>query len=81
VEYKEGANRLGFALLLKYFQIDGRFPRQKHDVPVAAIAFIANQLDVSIDLPRVFNACTSVFRTHDRSSGSGRAIGWCVHVF
>jgi hypothetical protein len=33
VEYKEGANRLGFALLLKYFQIDGRFPRQKHDVP------------------------------------------------
>jgi hypothetical protein len=35
VEYKEGANRLGFALLLKYFQIDGRFPRQKHDVPIS----------------------------------------------
>lgn len=50
VEYKEGANRLGFALLLKYFQIDGRFPRQKHDVPVPAIAFVANQIDVSIDL-------------------------------
>ncbi len=42
VEYKEGANRLGFALLLKYFQIDGRFPRQKHDVPVPVIAFVAN---------------------------------------
>ena len=50
VEHKEGANLLGFALLLKYFQIDGRFPRQKHDVPVAAIAFVANQLDVPIDL-------------------------------
>lgn len=50
VEYKEGANRLGFALLLKYFQIDGRFPRQKHDVPVPAIAFVARELDVSIDL-------------------------------
>jgi hypothetical protein len=50
VAYKEGTNRLGFALLLKYFQIDGRFPRQKHDVPVAAIAFVAHQLDVSIDL-------------------------------
>src|SRR6266508_1130406 len=50
LEYKEGANRLGFALLLKYFQIDGRFPRQKHDVPVPAIAFVARELDVSIDL-------------------------------
>jgi hypothetical protein len=50
VEHKEGANRLGLALLLKYFQIDGRFPRQKHDVPVAAIAFVARELDVPIDL-------------------------------
>jgi hypothetical protein len=50
VEYKEGANRLGFALLLKYFQIDGRFPRQKYDVLVPAIAFVARELDVSIDL-------------------------------
>ncbi len=50
VEYKEGTNRLGFALLLKYFQIDGRFPRQKHDVPVPAIAFVATQLDISIAL-------------------------------
>jgi hypothetical protein len=45
LEYKEDANRLGFALLLKYFQIDGRFPRQKHDVPVPAITFVANQLE------------------------------------
>src|SRR6266545_7316248 len=50
VEYKEGANRLGFALLLKSFQIDGRFPRQKHDVPIAAIAFVAEHVDVPIDL-------------------------------
>jgi TnpA family transposase len=50
VEYKEGANRLGCALLFKYFLIDGRFPRQKHDVPIPAIAFVATQLDVSIDL-------------------------------
>jgi len=49
LEHKEGANRLGFALLLKYFQIDGRFPRQKHDVPIAAIAFVAAQVDVPID--------------------------------
>jgi TnpA family transposase len=50
IEYKIGANRLGFALLLKSFQIDGRFPRQKHDVPIAAIAFVAEQVDVPIDL-------------------------------
>jgi hypothetical protein len=48
--YKDGANRLGFALLLKYFQIDGRFPRQKHDVPIPAITFVARELDVPIDL-------------------------------
>ena len=50
IEHKEGANRLGFALLLKSFQIDGRFPRQKHDLPVAAIAFVAEQVDGNIDL-------------------------------
>src|SRR5438105_12362768 len=29
---KSGATRLGFAILLKAFTIEGRFPRQKHDV-------------------------------------------------
>ena len=34
---KADHNRLGCAVLLKYFQIEGRFPRRQHDVPQTAI--------------------------------------------
>jgi hypothetical protein len=30
---KSGATRLGFALLLKYFQYEGQFPPHKGDIP------------------------------------------------
>jgi hypothetical protein len=32
---KTGATRLGFALLLKCFQLEGRFPAAKHDIPLS----------------------------------------------
>jgi len=35
---KTGATRLGFAILLKTFQLNGRFPYRLEEVPVAAIA-------------------------------------------
>jgi hypothetical protein len=34
---KAGAMRLGFAALLKFFQIEGRFPLHKHELPPAAV--------------------------------------------
>ena len=37
---------LGFAVLLKYFQYEGRFPAQKQDVPPVAILHLAQQLDL-----------------------------------
>ncbi|MCP4360162.1 MAG: Tn3 family transposase [Chloroflexi bacterium] len=40
-------NKLGFALLLKCFQIQARFPSQQTDVPQAAIEFVARQLKLS----------------------------------
>jgi TnpA family transposase len=40
------ATRLGCALLLKYFQHDGRFPQHKGDIPPAAIVHVAHQLGV-----------------------------------
>lgn len=43
---KTGPTRLGFALLLKYFQIEGRFPRQRHEVPGPAVSQVAAQVDV-----------------------------------
>src|SRR5260370_29005780 len=46
---KTGATRLGFAVLLKAFLLEGRFPRQKHDVPGVVIVHVANQLNVPAD--------------------------------
>ena len=37
--------RLGFAVLLKSFQLDGRFPTTSHEVPAPVVAFLAAQLD------------------------------------
>lgn len=44
---KTDHTRLGLALLLKYFQIEGRFPRRQRDVPQAAIEFVARQLEIA----------------------------------
>jgi hypothetical protein len=43
---KTGATRLGFAVLLKMFQVNGRFPYRVEEVPVAAVEAIANQIEV-----------------------------------
>jgi hypothetical protein len=41
---KSGATRLGFALMLKFFELEARFPRR--DVPRAAVDFVAGQVNV-----------------------------------
>lgn len=43
------ANRLGFALLLKYFQQEAKFQTTKQDIPRVIIEYIAKQIDVSPD--------------------------------
>ena len=43
---KSGATRLGFALLLKYFELEGRFPRTAVEVPKAAVDYVAQQVKV-----------------------------------
>ena len=44
---KSGATRLGFALLLKHFELEARFPRRAADVPDAAVGFVAGQVGVA----------------------------------
>ena len=41
-----GANRLGFALLLKFFQYETKFPTMARDIPVVVVDYIAKQVDV-----------------------------------
>lgn len=44
---KTGATRLGFAVLLKFFQREGRFPQHKNEVPGIVITFLATQVGVA----------------------------------
>src|SRR4051812_14701862 len=40
---KTGATRLGFALLLKFFEIEARFPRAVEELPDAAVGYVADR--------------------------------------
>jgi hypothetical protein len=41
---KTGPTRLGFAVLLKFFQHEGRFPQQPQEIPDIVVAFLARQV-------------------------------------
>ncbi|WP_431031029.1 DUF4158 domain-containing protein [Plantibacter sp. RU18] len=43
---KSGTTRLGFALTLKFFELEGRFPRSSADLPSAAVAYVAGLVGV-----------------------------------
>jgi hypothetical protein len=43
---KSGATRLGFAVLLKFFELQARFPRAASDVPPGAVPYVAEQVGV-----------------------------------
>ena len=42
-------SRFGFAALLKFFQVEGRFPSSSQEVPTAALDYLADQLGLSRD--------------------------------
>jgi hypothetical protein len=44
---KTGATRLGFSLILKYFELEGRFPRHGGEIPKQAVDYIAGQVKVA----------------------------------
>ncbi|MFJ6492019.1 DUF4158 domain-containing protein [Streptomyces californicus] len=41
---KSGANRLGFALLLKFFEVEARFPEDAGEIPVPEVSYVAQQV-------------------------------------
>lgn len=46
---KTATNRLGIALLLKYFQYEGRFPTSKAEIPRDVVRYVAQLLKLSPD--------------------------------
>lgn len=43
---KTGASRLGFVLLLKFFDLEGRFPSDRSELPAAAVQYVAGLVKV-----------------------------------
>lgn len=46
VSNKSGATRLGFGLMLKFFELEARFPRHGGEFPKAAVDYVAGQVKV-----------------------------------
>ena len=44
---KSGATRINFAILLKAFQLSGRFPERQDEVAAGIVAFVAKQVGVA----------------------------------
>ena len=44
---KRGATRLGFALLLRFYTEQGRFPRGRSEIPDSAVGYVSRQVDVA----------------------------------
>lgn len=47
-ESKPESNRLGFAVLFKFFQLEARFPRTKREAPRPMVSYLARQLGLSL---------------------------------
>lgn len=43
---KRGPSRLAFGLCLKFFELEGRFPRHAGELPRQAVTYVAEQLHV-----------------------------------
>jgi TnpA family transposase len=64
-------NRLGFAVLLKFFEIERRFPRSPRDVPAAVLSYLATQLHIP---PTAFAQYDWLGRTGKRHRTAIRAF-------
>jgi hypothetical protein len=52
---KTGVNRLGFVVLLKYFQWEGRFPEHVQDVPRAIVDHLGHTLSIPTERFRQYD--------------------------
>lgn len=57
---KAGATRLGFVAMLKFYEMEGRFPEYAEEVPPVAVEYLAAQVKVD---PRLFAKYTWSSRT------------------
>jgi hypothetical protein len=53
--HKNEPNRLGFALLLKFFQLCARFPENPQEIPSTVINYVAKLINVTPENYREYN--------------------------
>jgi len=46
---KSGVTRAGFAVLVKFFQLHGRFPAGEGELPPGAVDYVAAQVSVPVE--------------------------------
>ena len=63
---KTGATRLGFAVLLKFFELEARFPRSIDEVPIEAVDFMGRQVDVRFESLDGYDWSGSSWKRHRR---------------
>lgn len=61
---KNGATRLGFALLLKFFELEGRFPAYPQEVPPPAVEYMAGLVKVEPALFAKYSWSSRVIKYH-----------------
>lgn len=64
IRQKRGINRLGFALLLKFFQLKGRFPEKRSEIPRIVRAFVAEQLGLDESCYEQYDWGSRAFKYH-----------------
>ena len=47
LKHRTGRSRIGFAAILKFFALEGRFPKAHHEIPDAALTYVSEQVDVA----------------------------------
>ena len=74
---KIGGNKIGFVLLLKYFQLMARFPDVSENIPDVIISYIANQLNLPVNSYSDYNwkgRTAKVYRAEIRSLFNFRIV-------
>ena len=63
-ENKTGETRIGFVVMLKFFQNEARFPTHKYEVPKAVISYIAKQIHSEPGLYAQYNWTGRMIKYH-----------------
>jgi TnpA family transposase len=61
---KAGATRLGFAVLLKFFELEARFPVMPDEVPIEVVDFVARQVGVGFDALSAYDWAGRSWKRH-----------------